>query len=366
MSGSRSNVQARSNVNIRSKWGVDAEHDRGFTVHLRTFDSIREVFPMVWNAVGIDWGVARAVLTPFQLTVISEHHPCSTCKRWDRWPIYDKGNWQLSRTEFGCLCERERKSSAGMMSSPTPTGYDSWADLYDELYESAFGAMYSSMTAAHLRLVADRHSKVVDVGAGTGRLSVALAQAGRAVTAIEPSAGMLRGLEKKAIDAGCRDRIQVVHACMHDCVCHPSVALDHDVAFCLFTSIHHVLTLESLELTMTAIARALKTGAIAFVGVHPRYVFEQFRGGMNQSVLIARLGGTVQWMQSAVAMQGKPHLLDTRCVLRLPDGREITDLLVTRAWTVEEITSAASRANLTADGTAGMIGTEEVLRFVKG
>jgi len=40
---------------------------------------------------------------------------------------------------------------------------------------------------------------------------------------------------------------------------------------------------------MTAIARALKSGAIAFVGVHPRYVFEQFRGGMNQSVLIARL-----------------------------------------------------------------------------
>ncbi|RLS61743.1 MAG: class I SAM-dependent methyltransferase [Planctomycetota bacterium] len=246
-----------------------------------------------------------------------------------------------------------------------PTGYDSWADLYDELYESAFGAMYSSMTAGHLRLVADRHSKVIDIGAGTGRLSIALAQAGCAVTAIEPSAGMLRGLEKKAIDAGCRDRIQVVQACMHDCVCHPSVALDHDVAFCLFTTIHHVLTLESLELTMTAIARALKSGAIAFVGVHPRYVFEQFRGGMNQSVVIARLGGTVQWTQSAVAMQGNPHLLDTRCVLRLPDGREITDLLVTRPWTVEEITSAASRANLTADGTAGMIGTEEVLRFVK-
>ena len=179
-----------------------------------------------------------------------------------------------------------------------PTGYDSWADLYDELYESAFGAMYSSMTAGHLRLVADRHSKVIDIGAGTGRLSIALAQAGCAVTAIEPSAGMLRGLEKKAIDAGCRDRIQVVHACMHDCVCHPSVALDHDVAFCLFTAIHHVLTLESLELTMTAIARALKSGAIAFVGVHPRYVFEQFRGGMNQSVLIARLGGTVQWKSS--------------------------------------------------------------------
>lgn len=106
----RSNARALSNVNDRPSPDCDPSGDTHYAAHLRTRGALSAVFPMVFNAVGVDWQFARAALTPFQQTLIKEHHACPDCNRWDRWPVRGATGWELSRTPFGCLCHRIRAS----------------------------------------------------------------------------------------------------------------------------------------------------------------------------------------------------------------------------------------------------------------
>ena len=70
--------------------------------------------------------------------------------------------------------------------NPNPSvGYDCWSTLYDLLYEGTYGEQYHHMTESHLALLDNFAGKVLDIGAGTGRIAVPLAQRGRTITAVE-------------------------------------------------------------------------------------------------------------------------------------------------------------------------------------
>ena len=59
---------------------------------------------------------------------------------------------------------------------------------YDEdgrTYRSRHGQLEYNTTMAYIHRYADKHSKVLEVGAGTGRYSIALAKEGMNVTAVE-------------------------------------------------------------------------------------------------------------------------------------------------------------------------------------
>jgi SAM-dependent methyltransferase len=82
--------------------------------------------------------------------------------------------------------------------------HDSWASVYDRVYEQTFGAFYANLTDTTLAVIASvapPRGRIVDFGAGTGRLSIPLARAGYAVTAVEQSALMLAVLQAKAVRA---------------------------------------------------------------------------------------------------------------------------------------------------------------------
>jgi len=84
-------------------------------------------------------------------------------------------------------------------------GYEKSAHLYD-LFDSkenvAFFLSYASMGG-----------KILDVGAGTGRIAIPLAEQGAHVVCVEPSAAMRRVFERKlARRPALRDRIELVPA----------------------------------------------------------------------------------------------------------------------------------------------------------
>lgn len=78
-------------------------------------------------------------------------------------------------------------------------GFDAWADEYDRFRPGYPDEMFTTI-ASHLGL--PRLPLVVDLGAGTGRASLAMAALGWRVTAVEPGKPMLELLRIRASDEG--------------------------------------------------------------------------------------------------------------------------------------------------------------------
>ena len=69
----------------------------------------------------------------------------------------------------------------------TELPHSSWAEVYDLAYERSFGRLYADLSAQTIRVIMDRvpsPAKVVDFGAGTGRLSIPLSESGYDVLAV--------------------------------------------------------------------------------------------------------------------------------------------------------------------------------------
>lgn len=78
-------------------------------------------------------------------------------------------------------------------------GFDSWAGEYDRFRP---GYPEELFTVISERLALPQRPLVVDLGAGTGRASLAMAELGWRVTAVEPGRAMLDLLRATATDAG--------------------------------------------------------------------------------------------------------------------------------------------------------------------
>jgi SAM-dependent methyltransferase len=77
--------------------------------------------------------------------------------------------------------------------------FEAWADEYDRFRP---GYPEELFDAIQQRLELPPRPQVVDLGAGTGRASLARAERGWRVTAVEPGRGMLDVLRARATDAG--------------------------------------------------------------------------------------------------------------------------------------------------------------------
>ncbi len=72
--------------------------------------------------------------------------------------------------------------------------HDSWASEYDALFDASFGNVLqhlTDLTVETIRSLKPTPAAVLDVGAGTGRLSIPLTELGYSVTAVDPSRAML-------------------------------------------------------------------------------------------------------------------------------------------------------------------------------
>ena len=75
------------------------------------------------------------------------------------------------------------------------TDYDSWAELYDEVY-----SFVDYDIAFYLQKYKELGGKVLEIGCGTGRVTIPMMEAGADITAIDYSQKMLEQLESKAGD----------------------------------------------------------------------------------------------------------------------------------------------------------------------
>jgi SAM-dependent methyltransferase len=151
-----------------------------------------------------------------------------------------------------------------------PKAHDSWADVYDQIYEETFDTFYGWLTTQTLGTVSGivrPSSRILDFGAGTGRLAIPLAARGHRVTAVEPSGAMLTMLRRKAVKAGVR--VDMVERRMKDYRGHGS----SDLALCVFSVIAYVLTEYELEASFRAAASGLRPGGLLLLDVPNRGVF---------------------------------------------------------------------------------------------
>jgi SAM-dependent methyltransferase len=154
------------------------------------------------------------------------------------------------------------------LSSP----HESWAQYYDTVYERSFGAFYGEFTSRVLEKIGGwltPPSRIVDFGAGTGRLSIPLARAGFRVTAVDPSAAMLACLEKKAGTVP----VDTFHGPTSAFLGPPI----HDLGLCVFSVITYILDEAELRASLEAAARALVSGGLLLLDVPTDALFQSLR-----------------------------------------------------------------------------------------
>ena len=142
-------------------------------------------------------------------------------------------------------------------------------DLYDDAeFYDLLHAGYRDDLAFYRGLADDHGGPVLELGAGSGRVTLALAQAGHAVVAVEPSPAMrARGAERLAA-AGCGERVTWVDADMR--------ALDLGVrvplAIAPFHALMHLPTLDDQDAALRAAHRHLGAGGACATDVFvPRF-----------------------------------------------------------------------------------------------
>jgi SAM-dependent methyltransferase len=143
--------------------------------------------------------------------------------------------------------------------------YDSLADLYQLQY-----ANYRDDIAFYARL-AERFgaTRILELGAGTGRVSVPLARRGYAVTALEPSQTMLESA--RAFAAAENVPLEVVRGDARDF----SLGRQFPLIIAPFNMLMHLYTLPDQDAALSSIKRHLEPGGVfAFDLYQPNFGLE--------------------------------------------------------------------------------------------
>jgi demethylmenaquinone methyltransferase / 2-methoxy-6-polyprenyl-1,4-benzoquinol methylase len=190
-----------------------------------------------------------------------------------------------------------------MQSTPAPAGatrpvglrdaYDREASQYDaRRYDSAEGRLFSELEVDILRSWLDLKPgvRVLDVPAGTGRLTFALAQSGATVVGADVSAGMLSVAASKCRDAG----VSSAHVTQGDGSRLPFAdnTFDAVVSFKFF----HLVPNDRKRAFIQDMARVLKPGKPlivefnspyygVFLAAIRYYFFKKRPGGMRKKCL---------------------------------------------------------------------------------
>ncbi|MFM2319807.1 MAG: hypothetical protein RLZZ215_2428 [Pseudomonadota bacterium] len=148
----------------------------------------------------------------------------------------------------------------------------SWAEVYDLAYEQSFGCFYTNLTYKTLEVITEvitTDKKIIDFGAGTGRLSIPLAEKGFEVTSVEPCLAMLEQLEQKKQPTM---KLKTVCSTMQDYKGQEQF----DFAMCVFTVLIYLLDEQSLKKALIAAYDALKPNGLLFLDIPSVNLFNSY------------------------------------------------------------------------------------------
>ena len=131
--------------------------------------------------------------------------------------------------------------------------HDSWANSYDQLFEASFGSHLVNLTDLTMEVVlelSEPTESILDIGAGTGRMSLPLIESNFYVAALDPSAGMLSQLATKLPN---HPNLELIHS--------PVAKLEmregYNGALCIFTVSSYWLDEPTLANSLRSIYNAL-------------------------------------------------------------------------------------------------------------
>lgn len=136
-------------------------------------------------------------------------------------------------------------------------------DLYDQQYRS-----YRDDIPHYLRLAADSGGPILELGAGSGRLSIALAKAGHNVVGIEAAAEMLERGRKNVAAEGMTDRVQLIAGDMREF----ELGRRFPLIVAAFNTLMHLYTLDDQDQALGRVHEHLDPGgAFAFDLYAPQF-----------------------------------------------------------------------------------------------
>lgn len=148
--------------------------------------------------------------------------------------------------------------------------HDSWAHLYDDVHRLSFGEFYDNLTAATVALlerVAPPPSRVLDIGAGNGRLALPLARRGCRVVAVEPARRLAAELGRRALGEGLAIDVRVAAAQDFE------PASDCDQAIAVFTVMNYLLDDAALQALAERVVQSLRPGGTFLFDLADRELF---------------------------------------------------------------------------------------------
>lgn len=202
--------------------------------------------------------------------------------------------------------------------------HSSWAKVYDLAYDRSFGEFYNSLTVATIQVITDiirPGGRIVDFGAGTGRLSIPLAEDDFEVTSVDPCYEMLCQLKQKKREGM---KLRTVCSRMQD-----FKESDFDFAICVFTVLLYLLDEESLKKSLSAAHDSLKPGGLLLIDIPSRTIFQNYSVKddlMERSVSVIKENEDIYRYQEELKVKG-------------PSGDESTysDEFKIRYWPLEYV-----------------------------
>jgi SAM-dependent methyltransferase len=141
--------------------------------------------------------------------------------------------------------------------------YDEAPDLYDAHYQS-----YRDDVPFYLRLADDVGGPVLELGAGTGRVTEALARSGHHVVAVDAAPAMLERARERLAAAGVADRARLVEADMRSL----ELGERFPLVVAPFNALMHAYTLDDQDRVLEGVLRHLEDGGVfAFDLYVPRF-----------------------------------------------------------------------------------------------
>lgn len=205
--------------------------------------------------------------------------------------------------------------------------HESWAKVYDLAYERSFGPSYEHFNEQTLavisRFLPSPKSTIVDFGAGTGRISIPLANMGHSVTAVDRSQAMLDQLILK--NNGLQN-IETACVSMAD-----FNRTGYDCGLCVFTVILYLLDEDSLYNSLNAAYTALKPDGVFIIDIPSRAVFKSYQhqdDGFKRHVTIESIKSNIFQYNETI------ELIDSQNNVLM-----FNDQFMIRYWSFENIKS---------------------------
>ncbi len=210
--------------------------------------------------------------------------------------------------------------------------HDSWATVYDEVYSRTFGDLLDRLTKATLEIVSQHEtipSKLLDIGAGTGRLAIPLAQNGYQVCAVDASLAMTEVLRLNAKKQSCS--LAIYHKIMQDLSCLGPF----DFAMCVFTVLIYLLDQDSLDRSMKSVANVLQPGGCLLFDVPNHGLFNSYEilsNDFNRTVTIRSSGPDLFEYQESIDLRIKGQM------------QHFDDQFSIKYWQTEKVIQSAKKS----------------------